>query len=157
MGQYKVVPRGEGMIRHSVPGETLYYKVCGEDTDGGLDYFVLDVQPKSGPPVHTHHSQDETIHFLKGRYKVQAGDDVFTCEEGSFVYFPKGLKHSFVNLGDEPGECILTFTPGYTERFFAEFGPAVRSFDGPPDPAVIAPIFAAHDWELNGPPLSPDD
>ncbi len=157
MGEYKVVPRGKGLVRDSVPGETLYFKVRGDDTDGALDYFVLDVLPKSGPPLHTHHRQHETLHFLKGRYKVQAGDEVFVCEEGAFVYFPIGLKHAFVNLTDEPGQCILTFTPGGTDRFFAEFGPAVRSFDGPPDPAVLAPIFAAHGWELNGPPLSPNE
>jgi quercetin dioxygenase-like cupin family protein len=152
----KVVLRGEGTIRYSVPGETLYFKIRGDETDGALDYFVLDVLPKSGPPLHTHRKQHETIHFLTGRYKVRAGDHVFVCEEGTFVHIPPGLKHTFLNLTDEPGEAIVTFSPGHSDRFFAEFGPAIRSFDGPPDPAVLEPIFAAADWELNGPPLPLD-
>src|SRR5262245_45859558 len=68
---YKALAVGEGLLRHSVPGETLLYKVTGDDTDGALDVFVLSISPKSGPPLHIHHQQHETIHFTKGRYKVQ--------------------------------------------------------------------------------------
>src|SRR5215831_4972635 len=74
---YKALTAGEGLLRHSVPGETLLYKVTGDDTDGALDIFVLSIEPKSGPPLHIHHRQHETIFFTKGRYKVQVGDDVF--------------------------------------------------------------------------------
>jgi mannose-6-phosphate isomerase-like protein (cupin superfamily) len=154
--QCKVLSTEEGMVRHSVPGETLLYKVSGHDTDGALDYFVLDVQPKrpkSGPPLHIHHRQSETIHFLRGRYKVQIGQEVFTCEPGSFVYIPIGAPHAFLNIGDELGKCIVTFTPGGSNRFFEEFAPVVRG-DGPPDEAKMASIFHRHGWELIGPPLS---
>ena len=152
----KVVPRGEAANRYSLPYETLCFKACGDDTGGALDYFLVEVAPRSGPPLHTHCKQHETLHFLKGRYKIQAGDDVFICEQGAFVYIPPGLKHTFLNLADEPGEVIATFVPGHGDRFFAAFGTAIRSCDGPPDPAVVEPIFAAAAWELNGPPLSAD-
>jgi quercetin dioxygenase-like cupin family protein len=154
---YKALAVDEGLVRHSVPGETLTFKVTGDDTGGALDYLVLAIQAKSGPPLHIHHKQHETIHFLKGRYKVQVEEEVFVCEEGGFVWFPIGVRHAFLNLTDEPGRCVLTFAPGYTDRFFEEFGPAMRSFHGEPDPAVLAPIFQRHDWELAGPPLSPDE
>lgn len=154
---YKVHADGEGLLRLSVPGETLLYKVAGEDNDGAFDYFVLEIQPRTGPPLHRHVRQHETVHFLQGRYKVQVEDDVFICEEGGFVWFPIGTRHSFVNISDAPGRCVLTFTPGSTERFFEEFGPAVRGAEGEPDLAVIAEIFARHGWELCGPPLSPDE
>ncbi len=149
----KVLREGEGLVRYSVPGETLYYKVTDEDTDGMLDYYVLDVDAKSGPPLHIHKKQHETVHFLKGRYKVQINDQTYYCDEGAFVHFPMGCVHAFLNLSDEPGKGIFTFSPGGTQRFFEEFGPAVRSN---PDPANIAPIFARWGWELVGPPLTPD-
>lgn len=154
---YKVHAEGEGLVRFSVPGETLLYKVTGEDTEGALDYLILEIQPRTGPPLHRHLKQNETLHFLKGRYKVQLEDEVFVCGEGGFVWFPIGTRHTFVNLSDGPGRCILTFSPGYTERFFEEFGPAVRGVEGEPDPAVLAQIFSRHGWELCGPPLSPDE
>ena len=68
-----------------LPGETLIYKVTGDDTNGTLDVLVLNMQPKSGPPLHIHHHQHETIYFLKGSHKVQLGDEVFRCEAGGFV------------------------------------------------------------------------
>ena len=151
---HKVLAAGEGLLRRSVPGETLLYKVTGDDTDGALDVFLLDIQPKSGPPLHIHHQQHETLYFTRGRYKVQIDDDVFTCEAGGFVHIPKGARHAFLNVSDQPGECILTFSPGGTDKFFEEFAPVVCG--GHPDPATIAPIFARHGWELVGPPLSAD-
>ena len=154
--RHKVVAANDGLLRHSVPGETLMYKVTGDETNGALDVFVLSIQPKSGPPLHIHHQQHETIYFLRGSYKVQLDGEVFRCEAGGFVHIPMGTRHAFLNVGDQPGECMVTFAPGGTDRFFEEFAPAVRS-EGPPDPAKFAPIFAKHGWELVGPPLSPDE
>jgi quercetin dioxygenase-like cupin family protein len=151
---YKVLTTNDGLLRHSVPGETLIYKVTGDDTNGALDVFVLNMQPKSGPPLHIHHHQHETIYFLKGSHKVQLDDEVFRCEAGGFVHIPIGVRHAFLNIGDQPSECMLSFAPGGTDKFFAEFAPAVRGDH--PDPAKLAPIFAKYGWELVGPPLLPD-
>ena len=151
----KVLAADDGLLRHSVPGETLLYKVNGADTNGALDVFVLTIQPHSGPPLHIHQHQHETIYFLKGSYKVQLGDNVYRCEPGSFVYIPMRVRHAFLNLSDQPGECVVTFSPGGTDRFFEEFAPIVRA-EHTPDPAKVAPIFAKHGWELVGPPLSAD-
>ena len=152
----KVLAAPDGLLRHSVPGETLLYKVNGADTNGALDVFVLTIQPHSGPPLHIHHHQHETIHFLKGHYKVQLGDEMFRCEPGGFAYIPMGVRHAFLNVSDEPGECVITFSPGGTDKFFEEFAPVVHA-QHPPDPTTIAPIFAKHGWELVGPPLSADE
>lgn len=156
-GTFKILRPDEGLVRESVPGETLRYKVTGDDTDGRFDYLVLEIQPGSGPPLHIHDVQHETVHFVTGRFKVQAGDEVQTVEAGSFLWVAPGVPHAFLNISDAPGLCVLTYSPGHSDRFFAEFGPVVRSFDGPPDPAVIAPIFERHEWQVVGPPLSPDE
>ena len=152
---HKVLAARDGLLRQSVPGETMLYKVNGTETQGALDVFVLAVQPNSGPPLHIHHHQHETIYFLKGSYKVQLGDEVFRCEPGGFVYIPIGVRHAFLNVDAQPGECMITFSPGGTDKFFEEFAPVVRA-EHPPDPAKIAPIFAKYGWELVGPPLSAD-
>jgi quercetin dioxygenase-like cupin family protein len=154
---HRILGPGEGLERISVPGETLSYKVCGEDTGGAFDYLVLSIQPGSGPPLHVHDVQHETVHFLRGRYKVQAGDDTQIVPEGGFLWVAPGVPHAFVNLSEELGTCVLTYSPGNTHHFFSEFGPAIRSFDGPPDMAVIGPIFERHTWQVVGPPLSVDE
>ena len=150
--QYKVLSSQEGLVRHSVPGETLLFKMSGNDPGGAMDYIVLDVKPLSGPPLHVHLKQQETIHFVEGRYKVQLGQETFTCERGGFVCIPAGTPHAFMNIGETLGQCIITFTPGGSERFFEEFSPVVRR-EGAPDHAEIASIFRRHEWEVVGPPL----
>jgi quercetin dioxygenase-like cupin family protein len=152
--QYKVWAPGEGLKLHSGPGRDLIFKVTGEDTGGAFDYFIVEVAPKGGPPLHVHHYQEETIHVLKGRFKIRIGDDIYYCAEGGFAYLPSQVPHAFLNLTDEPGEIIMVYTPGGGHKFYEEFGPISRN--GPPDPKVIGPLFEKYGMTLLGAPLSPD-
>lgn len=100
------------------------------------------------------HKQAETIHALKGRYKIQIGDEIFYCEEGGFAYLPSAVPHAFLNLTDEWGEIIGVTIPGGGHKFFEEIGPMLRS--DTPDRTAIAALFEKYDMTLLGPPLSPD-
>jgi mannose-6-phosphate isomerase-like protein (cupin superfamily) len=108
----------------------------------------------AGPLLHVHHKQEETIHVLKGRFKVRIGDEVFQLDEGGFAYLPSTVPHTFLNLTDAPGELIVVYTPGGGHKFYEALGPATRN--GTPDRAVVAAIFEKHDMSLLGPPLSAD-
>jgi quercetin dioxygenase-like cupin family protein len=152
--QTKVLAEGEGLRLQSGPGRDVVFKVTGEDTGGAFDYFVVEVAPHGGPPLHVHHRQKETIHVLKGQYKIRIGDDVFRCTEGGFAYLPSGMPHAFLNLTDQPGEVIVVYAPGGGHRFYEELGPLSRG--GSPDPKLIAELFEKYDMTLLGPPLSPD-
>ena len=152
--QYKVLTPGEGLKLQSGPGRDLIFKVTGEDTGGAMDYFIVEMAPKGGPPLHVHHKQEETIHILKGQYKVRIGDEIFYCKEGDFAYLPSKVPHTFFNLTDEPGEIIVVYVPGGGHKFYEEFGPLMRN--GPPDPKAIAQLFTKYDMTLLGPPLTPD-
>jgi len=151
---YVVLGEGEGLRLTSGPGRDLIFKVTGEDTGGAFDYFVVQVAPRGGPPLHVHHWQEETIHVLKGRYKIRIGDSTFNCNEGGFAYLPSKVPHAFLNLTDEPGEVIVVYTPGGGHKFYEEFGPISRS--GPPDPKRLAPVFEKYGMSLLGPPLTAD-
>lgn len=52
----KVLEPDEGLRLQSGPGRDLVFKVTGEDTGGAFDYFVVEVAPRGGPPLHVHHS-----------------------------------------------------------------------------------------------------
>jgi mannose-6-phosphate isomerase-like protein (cupin superfamily) len=149
----KALAAGEGRKLLSGPGRNLVFKVTGDDTDGTLDFFTVEVAPKSGPPVHVHHRQEEAIFVLKGRYKVKVGDELFRCDVGGFVYMPKEVPHAFFSLTDEVGEIIVVYTPGGGDRFYEEFGPIARSGA---DRSTLAAVFAKHDMTLLGPPLTDD-
>jgi quercetin dioxygenase-like cupin family protein len=148
----KVVALGEGLRLQSGPGRDLIFKVTGDDTGGAFDYFIVEVAPRGGPPLHVHHSQEETIHVLKGRFKIRIGEETFTCTEGDFAYLPAAVPHAFLNLTDEPAEIIVLYVPGGGYKFYEELGPLTRH--GSPDHGVVARLFEKYDMTLLGPPLS---
>lgn len=152
--EYMVLAPGGGLRLQSGPGRDLIFKVTGEDTGGAFDYFIVEVAPKGGPPLHVHHVQEETIHVLKGRFKVRIGEEIFRLDEGGFAYLPSKVPHAFLNLTDEQGEIIVVYTPGGGHKFYEELGPATRN--GSPDPKVVSQIFTKHGMSLLGPPLKPD-
>ena len=92
--QGKVLAAGEGLRLRSGPGRDLIFKVTGDDTCGAFDYFIVEVAPRGGPPLHVHHKQEETIHVLKGSFKIRIGEETFNCEEGSFAYLPAKVPHA---------------------------------------------------------------
>jgi quercetin dioxygenase-like cupin family protein len=143
---------GEGLRLQSGPGRDLVFKVTGEETGGAFDYFIVEVAPHGGPPLHVHHVQGETIHVVSGRFKVRVGDEEAILEKGGFAFMPAGLPHAFLNLTDEEAEVIIVFTPGGGNEFFAELGPLTRN--GTPNRAEVAACFERHDMSVLGPPLT---
>ena len=150
----KALSQDEGLRLQSGPGRDLVFKLTGDDTNGGMDYFICEVAPHGGPPLHLHHSQAETLHVTSGRFKVRVGDQEHILDPGGFAYLPPGLPHAFLNLTDQPAELIITFTPGGGHRFFEELAPATRT--ATPDRKEIAAIFERHEMSLVGPQLGAD-
>ena len=154
ISDYVVLGEAEGLRLQSGPGRDLIFKVTGEDTGGAFDYFIVQVAPHGGPPLHVHHFQEETIHVLKGRYKIRIGEENFIVNEGGFAYLPSKVPHAFLNLTDEPGEIIVVYTPGGGHKFYEELGPLSRS--GTASRQEIAAVFEKHGMTLLGAPLTPD-
>ena len=143
----------EGRRLQSGPGRDLIFKATGDDTAGAFDYFIVEVAPHGGPPLHVHHDQHETIHVLKGRFKIAVGDELFRCDEGGFALMPAGLPHAFLNLTAEPADVLVVYVPGGGHRFYEEFGPAARAGA---DRSQLAAIFERHGMTLLGAPLASD-
>ena len=150
----KVLEPNEGLRLQSGPGRDLVFKVTGEDTGGAFDYFVVEVAPRGGPPLHVHHNQEETIHVLRGQYKIRIGEETFHCGEGAFAYLPSGVPHAFLTTTDDPGEIVVVYTPGGGHRFYEELGPLTRN--GTPDRAAVAAVVEKHDMTLLVPPITDD-
>jgi len=108
----KFLDANGGLRLQSGPGRDLVFKVTGDDTGGAFDYFVVEVAPHGGPPLHVHNEQEESLHVLSGRFKVRVGDEEQVLEEGGFAFMPSGLPHAFLNLTDKPAEIVVVYTPG---------------------------------------------
>lgn len=57
----KALAPDEGLRLQSGPGRDLVFKLTGDETRAAIDYFVCEVAPHGGPPLHVHHEQDETL------------------------------------------------------------------------------------------------
>src|SRR5438270_10180808 len=86
----KILSQDEGLRLQSGPGRDLVFKLTGDDTRGAIDYFICEVAPHGGPPLHVHHNQDETLHAMSGRFKVRIDDQEHTLDPGGFAYLPAG-------------------------------------------------------------------
>jgi quercetin dioxygenase-like cupin family protein len=90
----------------------------GEQTNGALVVADVAVPPGEGPPLHVHSREDETIYVLEGDLRVKLGDELSATPPGSFVFIPRGMAHTFQNVGEQPGRILVTFAPAGMEAFF---------------------------------------
>lgn len=133
-------------------GAPVRIKVSGLDTRAGLSVFAYEGKAPGGPPLHVHDAQDEIYIVLKGRYLFELGGERRLVEAGGSIFLPRGVPHSFAQLGDE-GEMVFMFTPaGRMEDYFR----ALAALEGPPAPEAAAALFADHGMRLVGPPISLD-
>ncbi len=130
--------------------DSIYVKLGAEDT-GGRYSLIEDVTPPgAGTPLHVHHREDEGFYVLEGDYLFEASGQRFEVHTGDFVFVPKHTPHRFLNIGQSSGTMLLTLEPGGLEIFFEE----LAAITGPPDPAILIPVFEQYGLELLGPPLS---
>ncbi|MBI3909481.1 MAG: quercetin 2,3-dioxygenase [Armatimonadetes bacterium] len=158
---FALLPRGEGRSMWVVT-DLLTFKAAGEDTGGACSIFELTVPPQGGPPPHVHHREDEAFFVLEGEFAFQAGDRTVGATAGSFVYAPKGIRHTYKNIGLAPGRMLMVATPAGIEKFFEEVGqptmdPSLASAPtGPPDIQQLLEIARRHQIEIEVPSGGPE-
>src|SRR5918998_1147538 len=101
-----------------VVGELLTLKMTGSDTDGAFALIEEVTPPQGGPPPHMHTREDETFYVLEGELKFVVGERNISATAGSVVYGPRGVLHSFRNVGSTPSRMVVIITPAGLEKFF---------------------------------------
>ena len=84
------------------------------------------------------------------RFKV--GDELQSAPTGSFVFIPRGARHTWQNVGRDPARMLIHFTPSGMERFFDGFA-ALET----PGPAAFEEVGAEAGVAVVGPPLAQSD
>ena len=84
-----------------------------EDTGG--QYALTDsTVPQGGEaPPHIHHHEDEAVWMLEEDLEIPAG------ERGSFVHLPRGIAHTYENVGVKPARFLTPIDAGL-EKVFEE-------------------------------------
>jgi mannose-6-phosphate isomerase-like protein (cupin superfamily) len=91
-----------------------------DQTGGSTGLFRQTIAPKSGPPTHIHHTEDEFFYVVKGEFKLKLGDRIVSAPAQSVMFVPRGTAHTFQNVGTEPGVILVGVTPGGFEKMFEE-------------------------------------
>ena len=100
-------------------GERLTFLRLVEDPSGNWLEVENEVQPQSGPPMHTHHRQEESLTVVRGRIGVAIpGQPDAFYEEGSTVTFKPGQSHRFWNAGAAPLICKGWVKPADNIEYF---------------------------------------
>jgi quercetin dioxygenase-like cupin family protein len=144
---------GEGRTVDNPAGGPLTYKARSEQTGGALTVWESGAQPGEGPPLHVHVREDEFMYVLDGRLRFRLADDMSEAPAGSFVFIPKGLPHTWQNVGEEPARILFVFTPAAAgmERFFeraaelpddTRMAEAFQSFSGDAGMEIVGPPLA---------------
>jgi quercetin dioxygenase-like cupin family protein len=116
-----------------------------EQTGGALGLFRQTIAPKSGPPTHIHQAEDEFFYVVNGEFNFKLGDRVVSAPARSIVFVPRGIAHTFQNVGTEPGMLLVGVTPGGFEKMFAERQDV--------DAETNRTLMKMHNMEVVGPPL----
>jgi quercetin dioxygenase-like cupin family protein len=122
--------------------------VGASETGGSISVFAEVTTPGFGPPLHSHLSQLELFHIIKGQHKFRLGEQEIVVGPGKSVLIPAGVAHTFQNVDAEDGLLHFELLPsGLSEPFFDRL---VNDFEGISN---MAAFFSEHGLELLGPPL----
>jgi len=115
----RVVPPSEGNALHVV-GDIIRIKVAGTVAARPFSMIEEETPPNGGPPLHNHSREDETFYIMEGEFEFRVGDTTVRPQPGSYVLAPRGIPHTFKNVGQQAGRMMVTISPPGFEAFFED-------------------------------------
>jgi quercetin dioxygenase-like cupin family protein len=123
-----ITGRGTRRIEPVTDGVNVH--VRGEDSEGRIAVMENIGERSVGPPLH-HHAFDELFLVLDGELTFQLGDERLVRGTGDWAFAPRGVPHTFANLGGRPSRTLLVCTPAGFERYFARIAAKQRAVEPP--------------------------
>lgn len=137
-----LVQPGQGRVVRAF-GEEVEFHLTGEQTNGRLALWTEVTPPGGGPPPHYHLNEDETFLVLEGRVAFLEDGQWRECGPGSVAYMPRGVVHTFKNVGPAPSRMAISTSPAGFETFFTRCAGEFARPGGPDMQRIIA-ISAEH-------------
>ena len=120
----------------------------GETTDGQFSLIeTRETDEGLGPPLHVHRDVAESFLVLAGRYAFFIEEDEYDCPAGSFVYVPRGTRHTFKNI-EAASRKLNLYTPAGMVGYFDELAAGIAAGVSDADLDAIAERFS---MEVVGP------
>jgi hypothetical protein len=116
----------------------------------------------SSPPLHVHHTLDDTWYILDGKMVVHCGDDELVVGSGYWVSMPRGVPHTFRVVGDRAARILLVHDNASFRDLIRELGVAAAAHVVPSQPVFpsmdeLGRVAGSHDLTPVGPPMSLED
>lgn len=137
MSAIAISPAGE--FRRVNAFGAIDLRIVAPATEGEMAVWESIVAPEAGPPLHIHAREDETFYVLSGLFQVWVGDRTVLTAAGATMFLPRGIPHTFRNIGKTDGRILCMATPGGFEEFFLEV-----ERTGVSDPAGLDAIAARY-------------
>lgn len=128
----------EGASVWAFSGDRYTVKMPSTGTAGAFALMEAVIPPLSGPPLHTHHKEDEAFYIVDGKLEVVDDTRTVNAGSGAFVWLPRGGRHRFRNVSDKHTKILMFFLPGGFEQFFLDCGVPVEEGVAPPPPEQFA-------------------
>ena len=152
---------GEGLADVWWKTGRITVKAGPDETGNAFSQFEVDDPRGSGPPLHVHHTEDETFYVLEGQVTMFVGDERVDLEAGDYCFGPRGIPHAYL-IRSERARMLVTISPSGSEQLFVSLGVPVTSAEPPTDTVMpqmdeMARLFAGYGAEILGPPPSLSD
>lgn len=114
--------------------DTLTYKLASHDSGGAFSVIERVVGPhfQSPPQPHANMREHWAVYVLEGLLVFKFDDREVEAPAGSFIFIPKGLFFRWWNPLEQPGKCLVIYSPAGFEEYFAEIAETMKS--APPSP-----------------------
>jgi quercetin dioxygenase-like cupin family protein len=151
--------QGEGDARWFLGGLSVI-KASGETTSGQVAVTENWAPQGYGSPLHVHRREDEWFYVLSGELTFWIDGETVIAREGSFVYGPRDVPHTFTVSSDE-ARFLIVLEPAGFENFLLGLSEPAQSLTLPPASAEPPPLdammaaAATYDLEILGPPGIP--
>lgn len=121
-GQPYVVPMEATEAFYDEPGEYGWIMEGYRHGFSQTTVIVTNTAPMGGPPLHSHTSEE--IHVLpECRMAYIMGDRRFEVHGPCMVNIPPGLRHTFLNIGDESVRLVCFFPSRNFWTNYEQHGP----------------------------------
>ncbi len=133
---------GQGRVVCAFSDEVIFH-LEAKHTGGKLTMWTNITPPGNGPPPHYHLNEDEWFVVQEGRVQFLVNGKWQEVPVGGTVYLPRGVVHTFKNVGDKPSRLLATTTPSGFETFFTRCAEEFATPGGPNMDRIVA-VSAEH-------------
>jgi quercetin dioxygenase-like cupin family protein len=138
----------------------MQVRLSNRDNESGLSILENIMPHGFSPPLHVHHSENETFYVLEGNFRFEMDGKSTIAGPGDVVHVPAGAKHSFLVTSPDGARCLTITQGGFEDMVREASRPATneglpeQSIPNPEQQQMLAEACRRNGIDLLGAPLA---